>query len=320
MTYKHILILLAVPCLWLLSGCSAIGEYIAPPNVSAAKTAAAQAGLTQTPVFKITPSKFRMINSPACLQAEFAAIQTSSPAYDQMLWSRTGQSLVYIAPSQATNWYTGDLVMITAPKWKEPTLLASNAAGSLAWSLGGDALAFASLRVEEGVYTVSTVNLQSHQVTDLFPGNAAKEDIWSSPKYVQRWSDNGLIDVLTSCGVDCRRVLSVSSSGSVVQTQDLKGNDVLSISTLPNTHVVDISQEKDNYPAIMAHPNWSPDGKQVVFSDTQGIVWVYSPATLSQYILDSENGPFEETRWSADGSYLALRNRGVIYIYGFRCK
>ena len=299
------------------SGCSAIGEYIAPPNSGPVLTATASAAQTLTPAAKTTPSKFSVISSRACLETELRAMQSNAPAVDQLLWSRQNQSLIYIAPSKTTSWYTGDLSLVSPPDWKDPIALASNVVGSLALAPGGNAVAFAALRVEEGVYTVMTIDLETRKVSDLFPGNAAKEDNWSSPKYVLDWSSDGLIDVLSNCGLDCRRLLRISSSGGQAQSEDLQGEDAIKTSLQPHTQVQSISEA--NHPA-WSQPDWSPDGKKVVFTDLKGINWIFAPEKMTQYILESPTDPYEETRWSTDGTRLAVRNHGRISIYRLDCQ
>ncbi|HVN53669.1 MAG TPA: hypothetical protein VMT46_05010 [Anaerolineaceae bacterium] len=301
---------------FLVGGCSGIAEYILPPNAAPAQTTTAIAAQTQTLTAKTTPSQFGTISSQACLETDLAAMQSNSPALDQLLWLRQDQSLIYIAPSKTTSWYTGDLTRVSPPHWKDPVLLASNVVGSLALSPGGNAVAFAALRVEEGVYTVMTVDLETLQVNDLFPGDAAKEDHWSSPKYVLDWSSDGSIDVLSNCGLDCQRLQRVSSGG-MVESRELKGAEALKISLLPHTQVKELNET--DHPS-WSHPNWSPDGKRVVFTDLKGVTWVFSPAKMTQYILESPVDPDEETRWSTDGTRLAIRNHGRIAIYRIDCQ
>lgn len=66
-------------------------------------------------------------------------------------------------------------------------------------------------------------------------------------------------------------------------------------------------------------PVWSPDGRQLVYSDGRKQAWVLSVDEWSQYEVPTRGHPTDEARWSSDGKRLALRVSDSLQIFAIPC-
>jgi len=64
---------------------------------------------------------------------------------------------------------------------------------------------------------------------------------------------------------------------------------------------------------------WSPDGRQLVYSDGMGRAWILSVDELSQYQVPTQRYPMDEARWSPDGRKLAITMSDRLQIFAIPC-
>ena len=257
------------------------------------------------------------IQPQLCRQAELPMLRVDDPQGDMLAWAPDGHTLAYLAPTTGSTWLVGALTMVSGPAFDAPLELADQAAGSLVWSPTGERLAYLSLRRSDGLFSVGIVSPQSGEARDLFPGEAARFDEWSSQKVVTGWEDEQHLRVQVSCGLDCIQSIELNLITNIHtplgETAQRPWDWWAYTLYQPDT----LSAQ---YLEIMREPNWSPDGQRLVYLDVRADAWVVNLDTGTQFPLDT--GGFlavSETDWSADGQYLAVHAEDWLFIFGSDC-
>jgi hypothetical protein len=295
-----------------LTGCGQLRQ--APGIRMLFETPVAEGGPTPTPLPTSVAPAFPVVAPRACKVAELESLRTDLPQGDLMAWSPVDSTLAYLGPASNSIWYTGQIHLAQAPDFTPGDNLAPDIAawGDLTWSPEGDALAFVAWRLPDA-YTLMTVAQSGGTPVDLLPGASAVTDARDSSKAIREWR-SGFIYALSACGDDCDQTLTINpdtgsfSSGEPGRSQ----KDRLKPSRRVETF------DEDIYPA-MEMPNWSPDGKQVVYFDAADRVWVLLTADRLQYILTIPITFPREAKWSSDNRWLALRSDDMIEIFDTTC-
>ncbi|MGE5123015.1 MAG: hypothetical protein ACM3H7_00735, partial [Acidobacteriaceae bacterium] len=150
-----------------------------------------------------------VVSSHACQVAEQVMIRVEHSQGDLISWSPLTDSLAYIGTSSGSSWNVGDLDLLSAPLFDVPDRIATQAAGELTWSPLGTSIAYLGLRLSDNLYTVGLAYIDGRAAKDLFPGEAARTDGFSSQKSVSEWIDPDHLRVFSSCGVDCMQGLDL---------------------------------------------------------------------------------------------------------------
>ncbi|HEX9091664.1 MAG TPA: hypothetical protein VF831_09255, partial [Anaerolineales bacterium] len=206
---------------------------------------------------------------------------------------------------------------LAAPKFDLPERIATQVAGDLSWSPDGTSIAYLGLRLSDNLYTIGLAYLDGSVSKDLFPGEAARTDNYSSQKAIQEWMDASRLKVLTSCGADCLQGVDISiPSGASAPTANTHQRiwDVWAVHT---NHPAQISSK---YADVKGQLNWSPDESLIAFINENGNAWIINDETGSLYPLDiGEYATATETDWSFDGRYLAVHVDQKLKIFAFDC-
>jgi hypothetical protein len=276
-----------------------------------------KAGVTPTPIPTSSISGLQVISPVACQVAEQGMIRVSHPQGDLISWSPVTNNLAYIASTQGSSWNVGDLNTLAAPLFTNPIRLATQAAGQLTWSPDGITLAFLGLRRSDNLYTVGLAYPSGLASKDLFPGDAARTDDYSSQKAIIEWLDKSRLKVNTSCGLNCMQstVFGAISGLSTPLGEPIQHEwDLWSVST---NHPTAIPSEFAKLPGQM---NWSPDESHIAYIDGAGNAWIIEVGAGTLYPLDiGAYGTATETDWSYDGQYLAVQVDQNLKIFSFNC-
>ena len=252
-----------------------------------------------------------------CQVAKLPMLRAEKPQGDMLAWAPEENTLAYLAPTTGSTWLVGTLMTISAPDFAAPAELADYVAGHLTWSPQGSALAFINLRRSDGLYSVAVVTPQTGEVSDLFSGEAARTDEWSSQKAVRVWLNEQTLQVEVSCGLDCvQGMLATLPSGTlspfgdpIQRPWDWWAYRLNSGPELP-----------ENYLEFVEQVNWAPDGTRLAYVDARRDAWVLLVDEGVQFPLPT--GGFlavTETDWSADGAYLAVQAEDWLFIFGEDC-
>ena len=248
-----------------------------------------------------------------CEVTRLAMLRTDEPQGHMLTWAPDSATLAYLAPSSSSTWMVGTLMLVNAPDFAAPQELDDHVAGHLSWSPDGTALAFLSLRRSDSLYTVNVVYPESGEAIDLFPGEAARTDAWSSPKAVTGWDSQRWLRVQVSCGMDCLQSYRVSlPDGTLTPLGEpaQRDWDWWDYQLNPGPDL------PEQYQAFAIEVNWSPDGERLVYLNPQRDAWVIEMDTLTQYPLPT--GGYlnaSETDWSADGEYLSVQAEDWLFIF-----
>jgi hypothetical protein len=297
-------------------------------------SAASNAALTGTPIPTPTrdPSGYSVAEPQACQVAEMATMQSNLPQGDLLAFRPNTQDLAYFAPTDRTSWYVGSLMLAKAPDYAERIPLAPSvlAAGDLTWSPDGQYLAFLAYRPNENLYTVMVVQADGAGLKDLFPGDAARTDARTSQKSIIKWKDDNTLEVMTSCGEECRNAYDVAvgqaaAPGLVPTTiadyRELAG----SLKLHPNIP----TYQPDQFPKVMPtidpaktviSQNWSPDNRLVAYLDKKGYLWMLSIQQKILYPLDIGLRDVYEMEWSSSSQTLGVRAEDQIFIFEVPCR
>jgi dipeptidyl aminopeptidase/acylaminoacyl peptidase len=70
----------------------------------------------------------------------------------------------------------------------------------------------------------------------------------------------------------------------------------------------------------MKLPQWSSDGKKVVYIDNFVNAWVLLVDQKIQYQLYTPNVDVQEAKWAPDNRYLAVRTDDQVLVFDTDCK
>lgn len=239
--------------------------------------------------------------SDACLVKEDASITIDSKQGDLLAWSPVNDELAYVRPANGRwAWFVGDLVLYDINLAKETyTTTDRQVFGDVTWSPDGNALAYVVLDSSKKIYSVYVLNLLTGSDLEIFSGNSAKTDEWSSTKGVSLWVSERNVVVTSSCGLDCARIFNYNVETSVMTIDgEVRKNEDKSLDH--NTEMT------------------SPDGTWTLAVDTQDNLWMANRKTGKAFILLAAT-TVEEVKWSLDSRYVALRTAEKIQIYQVNC-
>jgi hypothetical protein len=301
--------------------------------------------ITPTPTATVDPSGYQMVDPRACLVSEWKTLQTEQLRNQNVTWRqgdllawRPGQpagqgQVAYLAPSPRSSWFNGVLTLARGSQFEDQFSLAPNvlANGDLTWSPDGEHLAFIAFRSSENAYTVMSVSADGTGLVDLFPTDLALTDSRSSQKAIIGWRDNSTVQVMSSCGEECRTAydIDVTAPPKPVLTPIPVNNYrelLANLQTSENIRVVTPAAFPKNMrvtPAALSlnvsTANWAPDGNLVVYTDRRGILWLLSISEKINYILDIGLRDVYEMQWSTASDYLAIRAEDQLFVFQVPC-
>jgi Tol biopolymer transport system component len=303
----------------LLAGC----QLAAGPSVPVS-------AIALTPSTTPDNQGYYAVPAPACVIAEWSSMQTDRLQGDLIAWSQDSSRLAYLAPQPNSSWYVGLVGQAQGKDLSQRAILVPNimAIGDLNWSPDGTMLAFVALRTNEAVETVMVARTDGSGLTDLFPFDEARSDQRTSQKAIKGWTDANHILVLTSCAEDCQQETEVNVlTGTISQNAESERRNAMKTPTPGVVKVLDGLEPEVNlqsydakvYPRGFSRPNWSPDGKFVLYLDRRGLLWHLDPASKAQYLMDLGLRDVDETKWSPDGQRVAVRAEDRIFIFDLAC-
>lgn len=301
----------------LLVGCSAVLGSSSANNGLA----------TPAPTATLDSAGYRAVDTKACPVSDWTTMQTSKPQGDLIAWQPGRHDIAFVSPSDRSSWYVGDLTLAKAPNYQEMIQLAPAvlSAGDLTWSPSGSQLAFLAFRPNDNAYTVMVVRPDGSGLTDLFPADLARTDSRTSQKAIIGWKDEQTLQVMTSCGEECRNAYDVRVSGTPGQsltptpiTNYQQLNDALS------SHKNVPTYQPEQYPKVMgtpraAAPQFSPSSKWVAYLDKKLLLWVLSPKDKITFPVDIGLRDVSELQWSSDDQRLAVRAEDRIFVFQIPC-
>jgi eukaryotic-like serine/threonine-protein kinase len=167
----------------------------------------------------------------------------------QPAWSPDGKQLVVVSPcpKRQEQYPEAKLYIINADGGGLPVELASADGGDFnpAWSPDGAHIAFTSLR--DGLRQIDVFNMSDHSITHLTETSSdIKLPDWSSQP---TWSANGTKIIYTGHSrlTNTPQIWEMSSTGQGKKVIILRGSELWNFI-----------------------PKWSPDGKTILFGETQG--------------------------------------------------
>jgi hypothetical protein len=320
-----ILLIILVLGSGLLSACDAI------PDPAAARVR------TPTPTATPDPLGYQAIADQSCQVSNWATIQAEQRIGGQTHWLQgdliawqpgshnSGGNLAYLTPDDRSSWFTGRLMLARGPEFTEPISLAPNVlvSGDLTWSPDGSWLAFLAFRPNEGIYTIMVVRSDGSRLTDLFPTDLAQTDMRASQKAVIGWKDNNTVQVIASCGEQCRFAYDLSVSeppGPILNPTPVMDYHELNRNLEISTNILEHTPE--DFPRGVRTPpppKWSPDTDQVIYLDRRGLLWLLLPEAKNNYLIDVGLRDVYEAQWSPDSKKLAVRAEDRIFVFETPC-
>lgn len=294
---------------FLLTACGLVPGLPAP--------AAAQEP-TPTPLPTSVAPAFPTIPDRSCLLATLDPVRTNQEQGNLLAWHPEEKTLAYVSPKGRSIWFTGRVLLAQEPNFQQPEVLFENISvfGDLTWSPSGNQLAFVALRLPEDVYTVMVTNLENGQTVDLLPGDQATATSGNGSKGIIGWLSESQIRIIASCGIDCDVMLDIDiPSGRVVPYGETMRHQTDRLSPTRKTMPFD----ETLYPP-MRSPNWSPDGKKVIYFDDLDQAWVLLNEEKAQYLLDIGLQTPYESHWAGDSRTLALRTDDFIFLFDTECR
>lgn len=293
--------------------------------------------LSETPIPTATtdPSGYQTVESRSCLINEWNILQSEQRRGqtitwlqgDLLAWRPGGNSdkgeLAYIAPGDRSSWFTGTLTLAYGSDLEQKRVLAKGilANGDLTWSPDGAWLAFLAYRPNEELYTVMIVNAEGTQLRDLFPADMARTDNRSSQKAIMGWKDDSTVQVIASCGEECRHAFDIDVKVPIPLelTPTVIGDYTwLKENLLISQHTLTVTP--DAFPKNMVSGKWSPNERLVAYLDRRGILWMLSVDEKINYILDIGLRDVYEVQWSANNDFLAVRAEDRVFIFEIPCR
>lgn len=297
-------------------------------------SAASNEALTGTPIPTPTqdPSGYSVAEPQACQVAAMATMQSNLPQGNILAFRPNSQDLAYLTPTDRTSWYVGTLTLAKAPDYAERIPLAPSilAAGDLTWSPEGKYLAFLAYRPNENLYTVMVVQADGAGLTDLFPGDDARTDTRTSQKSIIKWKDENTLEVMSSCGEECRNAYDISigdpASSPLTPTSIADYRELTdSLKLHPNVP----TYQPEEFPKVMPtidpaktviSQNWSPDNQLIAYLDKKGYLWILSIQQKIIYPLDIGLRDVYEMEWSSNSQTLAVRAEDQIFVFEIPCR
>jgi hypothetical protein len=272
---------------------------------------------TPTPEPTSSIADLQVVTPQACLVAQQLMIRVNEPQGDLVAWSPDTESMAYIATTSGSSWNVGDLNILSAPLFADPTRLATGAAGELTWSPDGSTIAYLGLRRSDDLYTVGLAYPDGRAWRDLFPDTAARTDDYSSQKAVLGWTDNNRLKVQTSCGLDCLQTFDFDIQTGYSTPDGIPVQRAWD-TWAPHTHLP--SEIPSLYSNLAGQQNWSHDEKHIAYVDQSGNAWVVDVGSGTLYPLDiGQYGTATETDWSYDDQYLSIQVDQNLMIFSFKC-
>ena len=272
---------------------------------------------TPTPVPTSSVPGMEVVLPQACLLAQQDMIRVEQLQGDLVAWSPVANSVAYVASTQSSSWNVGDLNIISAPDFENPTRLAAQVAGELAWSPAGLNLAYLGLRRSDNLYTIGLVSPEGRTLRDLFPEEDARTDGYSSQKAITEWINEGRLRVQTSCGVDCMQTIDFAILTGLASPVGSPSQSLWGAWTVQTNQPAVIPPA---FAELEGQLNWSPDGKLIAYIDENDSAWIIEEESGSLYPLDiGDYGTAFETDWSFDSQYLAVRVDKYLKLFEFDC-
>jgi hypothetical protein len=308
----------------LLSACGAL------PQPQAALEAS-----TVTPTATLDPSGFQAVESRACMVGDWHTLQAERRQGQVVTWLQGNllawqpgtSNLAYLAPGDRSSWFTGVLMLTNGPGFTEhlqlaPTILVN---GDLTWSPSGERLAFLAFRPNEGLYTVMVVDADGRNLIDLFPADLARTDQRTGQKAIIGWQNDGVVEVIASCGEECRVAYAIDINappGPVLTPTPIDDYRILNDNLQIDRRVQTVTPE--DFPKILStpqisKPHWSPDNRLVSYLDRRGVLWLLSVAEKISYPIDIGLRDVYETQWSSSNDFLAIRAEDRVFIFQVPC-
>lgn len=260
----------------------------------------------------------QVISSQACQVAEQGMIRVDKPQGDLISWSPVADTVAYIASTPGSSWNVGELNILSAPQFDSPLRLATQVAGELSWAPDATSIAYLGLRRSDNLYTIGLAYPDGRASRDLFPGEAARTDDYSSQKSILEWINPGRVRVLVSCGINCLQTMDfgvLSGLSSLVGDPLGRNWDMWSVHTF---HPAVIPPE---YAKLTGQLNWSWDERSIAYIDDRGNAWVINVGAGTLYPLDiGQYGTATETDWSFDNRYLAVQVDQNLKIFSLQCR
>jgi hypothetical protein len=272
---------------------------------------------TPTPLPTSSIPGLQVISPQACQVAEQGMVRVEHPQGDLISWSPVANTVAYIASTQGSTWNVGVLNVLAAPLFDNPERLATQVAGEITWAPNATSIAYLGLRRSDNLYTIGLAYPDGRASKDLFPGEAARTDGFSSQKAILEWINEGRLKVYTSCGVDCMQELGF---GVLTGLSTPIGDPIQQVTGLWSVHTNHPAQIPSAYAGLVGQLNWSPDENQIAYIDENGAVWIINIGTGKLYPLDiGAYGTATETDWSYDSQYLAVQVDQKLKIFSFNC-
>lgn len=320
-------LLAALICL-LGTGCSVLIKEMMPIDPQSATLTAL---VTPTSIRPTLDKKGNdVIEEQGCIVYRAPSITTFEDAIDggTFQWAEhptdEGDLLAYVTPeNRYWAWFSGDAAVVTLPIDPDGELTVKftsslNVFGDFAFSPNGTRVAFTVFRPSDKLYTVYIASLASslQLTTDLFPGNVASTDEYSSQKSVIGWVSENELRVSTSCGIDCERVYRINTNNaSMVLEEETRKYGHPGREFNPIVRTLDV-----RYYPEMDYSNWSLSGNLVFYVDERDDAWIMNETTKRQYLVDLPGRNLLQTAWSPDDRFIALRYAEEIIVYRTDCR
>lgn len=292
---------------------------------------------TLTPTATLDPSGYQAIAPRSCMRSDWSTIQAERRLSGQTIWLQGNllafrphapgdeqpEILAYLAPSERSSWLTGVLTIASGPDFDDHIQLAPNvmALGDLTWSPSGDWLAFLAIRSEDGLHTVMVVRPDGTGLVDLFPADLARTDGRSSQKAIIGWKDDQTVEVIASCGEECR--LAFDADIAEPNRPALVPTPVANYKELSNRLQIEryeLEYDPDQFPKGLTRPHWAPDDNQLVYLDRRALLWYLAIDEKINYYLDIGLRDVYETRWSDGSDLLAVRAEDRVFLFEIPCR
>ncbi len=273
--------------------------------------------VTATPVPTAIISGMKVIPSQACQVAEQEMIRVENPQGNLIAWSPVADTVAYIASTPGSSWNVGELNILTAPQFDTPDRLATQVAGELAWAPDASSIAFLALRRADNLYTIGLGYPNGRPSIDLFPGDAARTDNYSSEKSILGWKNSGQLRVMVSCGINCLQAIEI---GVLTGLSTPLGAPVERPWDMWAVHTNQPTAVPTQVAALSGQLNWSADELRVAYIDSNANAWIINIDSRTLYPLDiGQYGAATETDWSFDNKYLAVQVDQYLKIFSFNC-